>query len=84
MEAKSICSLPMSIHVSVEFPSADTLVTTQITRNILGAISWQYDLRQLVRGDDLLGSGMVNPIRPAEMTFQMPGQFCICGKRFMT
>ena len=73
MEAKSICSLPMSIRVFVEFPSADTLVTTQITRNILGAISWQDDLRQLVRGDDLLRPGMVNPIRPAEMTFQMPG-----------
>ena len=38
MKTESVCSFPVSVHVSVEFPGADTLVAAQIAGDVLGSV----------------------------------------------
>ena len=50
----SVGSLPVSIHVSVELPGADTLVAAELALDVLGRVPGQDDGGHLVTGNDLL------------------------------
>ena len=38
METESVCSFPVSVHMSVEFPGTDALVPAQVAGDVLGSV----------------------------------------------
>ena len=62
MKTESVCSFSMSVHVSVELPSADTLVPTQVAGDVLGSVLGQQDG---LRGYQMFSAGIVDPIGSA-------------------
>ena len=78
VKTESVGSFPVSIHVSVQFPGADTLVTTKIAGDILGSIFGNNNSSGA--GDDGLGrvgERIVHSVSSSQVRLQVTSQLSI-------
>ena len=74
MKTESVCPFPVSVHVSVEFPSTDTLIPAQVAGDVLGSVLGQQDW---LRCYQMLSAGIVDPIGSAKVRLQVSSQLGI-------
>ena len=74
MKTESVCSFPVSVHMSVEFPSADTLIPTQIAGDVLGSVLGQQDG---LRRYQMFSAGIVDPVGSAKVRLQVSSELRI-------
>ena len=73
MQTESVGSFPVSVHVSVELPCADTLVPAQLAADVLGSVLGQH---YRLRGDQFC-AGIVDPVGSAKVRLQVSSQLRI-------
>ena len=74
MKTESVRSFPVSIHVSVELPSTDTLVPTQVAGDVLGSVLGQQDG---LRRYEMFSAGIVDPVGSAKVRLQVSSELRI-------
>ena len=74
LKTESVCSFPMSVHMSVEFPGADTLIPTQVAAYVLGSVLGQQDR---LGGYQMFSAGVVDPVCSSQMRLKVPGELGI-------
>ena len=74
MKTESVCSFPVSVHMSVEFPGTDALVPAQVAGDVLGSVLGQHD--GFCR-NEMFSAGVVDPVGPSQVRLKVTGQLGI-------
>ena len=80
MKTESVGSFPVSVHVSVKFPGADTFVPAEVAADVLRSVFGQHDG---FRSYQMFSAGIVDPVGSSQMRFKVTGQLRIGGERFL-
>ena len=74
MKTESVCSFPVSVHMSVEFPGTDALVPAQVAGDVLRSVLRQQDG---LRCYQMFSAGIVDPVGSAKVRLQVSSQLRI-------